>query len=75
MVVGDGGHHRSRSRTSRATATTTQAAAYRETELLVAVARGLTNAEISAELSISLSTTRTHVSHLLASCTPATASS
>jgi len=37
----------------------------RETELLVAVARGLTNAEISAELSISLSTTKTHVSHLL----------
>jgi DNA-binding NarL/FixJ family response regulator len=37
----------------------------RETELLVAVARGLTNAEISTELSISLSTTKTHVSHLL----------
>jgi DNA-binding NarL/FixJ family response regulator len=37
----------------------------RETELLAAVARGLTNAEISTELSISLSTTKTHVSHLL----------
>ena len=37
----------------------------RETELLVAVARGLTNAEISTALSISLSTTKTHVSHLL----------
>lgn len=37
----------------------------RETELLTAVARGLTNAEISAELYISLSTTKTHVSHLL----------
>ncbi len=37
----------------------------RETELLTAVARGRTNAEISAELYISLSTTKTHVSHLL----------
>ena len=37
----------------------------RETELLVAVASGLTNAEISTALSISLSTTKTHVSHLL----------
>lgn len=37
----------------------------RETELLQAVARGLTNSEISAELYISLSTTKTHVSHLL----------
>jgi DNA-binding NarL/FixJ family response regulator len=37
----------------------------REVELLTAVARGLTNAEISAELYISLSTTKTHVSHLL----------
>jgi DNA-binding NarL/FixJ family response regulator len=37
----------------------------REHELLVAVARGLTNAEISARLHISLSTTKTHVSHLL----------
>lgn len=37
----------------------------REVELLVAVAQGLTNAEISAQLFISLSTTKTHVSHLL----------
>ena len=37
----------------------------REVEMLTAVARGLTNAEISAELFISLSTTKTHVSHLL----------
>jgi DNA-binding NarL/FixJ family response regulator len=37
----------------------------REHELLVAVARGLTNAEISARFHISLSTTKTHVSHLL----------
>lgn len=37
----------------------------RERELLVAVARGLTNAEISQTLHISLSTTKTHVSHLL----------
>jgi DNA-binding NarL/FixJ family response regulator len=37
----------------------------REAELLQAVARGLTNAEIAAELYISLSTTKTHVSHLL----------
>ena len=37
----------------------------REVELLIAVARGLTNAEIAAELYISLSTTKTHVSHLL----------
>jgi len=37
----------------------------RETELLVAVARGHTNAEISEQLYISLSTTKTHVSHLL----------
>lgn len=37
----------------------------REVELLTAVARGLSNAEISTELYISLSTTKTHVSHLL----------
>lgn len=37
----------------------------RETELLLAVARGLTNAEISTELHISLSTTKTHVGSLL----------
>lgn len=37
----------------------------REVELLTAVARGLTNAEISRQLFISLSTTKTHVSHLL----------
>jgi DNA-binding NarL/FixJ family response regulator len=38
----------------------------RETELLLAVARGLTNAEISAGHHISLSTTKTHVGNLLA---------
>ncbi|MEU4394619.1 LuxR C-terminal-related transcriptional regulator [Kribbella sp. NPDC023855] len=37
----------------------------RETELLLSVARGLTNAEISAEYHISLSTTKTHVGNLL----------
>ena len=37
----------------------------RERELLQAVARGLTNAEISQEFFISLSTTKTHISHLL----------
>ena len=37
----------------------------RETQLLTAVAQGRTNAEISDQLSISLSTTKTHVSHLL----------
>ncbi len=37
----------------------------RERELLVAVARGLSNAEISRRLHISLATTKTHVSHLL----------
>jgi DNA-binding NarL/FixJ family response regulator len=37
----------------------------RETELLRAVAQGLSNAEISALLHISLSTTKTHVGHLL----------
>jgi DNA-binding NarL/FixJ family response regulator len=38
----------------------------RETELLCAVAQGLTNAEISASHHISLSTTKTHVGNLLA---------
>jgi len=37
----------------------------RERELLVAVAQGLTNAEICAQLFISLSTTKTHISRLL----------
>jgi DNA-binding NarL/FixJ family response regulator len=37
----------------------------RERELLVVVARGLTNAEISQQMFISLSTTKTHISHLL----------
>lgn len=37
----------------------------RETELLLSVARGLTNAEISTEHYISLSTTKTHVGNLL----------
>jgi DNA-binding NarL/FixJ family response regulator len=37
----------------------------RERELLVAIARGLSNAEISQRLHISVATTKTHVSHLL----------
>ena len=37
----------------------------RERELLIVVAQGLTNAEISEQLFISLSTTKTHISHLL----------
>ncbi len=37
----------------------------RETELLLAVARGRTNAEIATEHYISLSTTKTHISNLL----------
>jgi DNA-binding NarL/FixJ family response regulator len=37
----------------------------RERELLVAVAQGPSNAEISQRLFISLATTKTHVSHLL----------
>ena len=37
----------------------------RETELLLSVARGLTNAEMSVEHHISLSTTKTHVGNLL----------
>jgi len=37
----------------------------REREMLVAVARGWSNAEISERLHISLATTKTHVSHLL----------
>lgn len=43
----------------------TSALTPRERQLLVAVASGRTNAEISAELFISMSTTKTHVSHLL----------
>ncbi|GCE77058.1 response regulator [Cellulomonas biazotea] len=38
----------------------------REEEVLLTVARGLTNAEICAELHISLSTVKTHVTSLLA---------
>jgi DNA-binding NarL/FixJ family response regulator len=37
----------------------------RETEVLAAVARGLSNAEIAAELYMSHATAKTHVSHLL----------
>ena len=37
----------------------------REVEVLAAVARGLSNAEISAELFMSHATAKTHVSHLL----------
>ncbi|MCB0908381.1 MAG: response regulator transcription factor [Nocardioidaceae bacterium] len=38
----------------------------REEEVLAAVARGLTNAEVSEELHISMSTTKTHLSTLMA---------
>lgn len=37
----------------------------REEEVLSAVARGLTNTEIAAELFISLGTTKTHLTHLM----------
>jgi len=50
---------------SQAQATRVSELTPREHELLVAVARGLTNAEISGQFHISLSTTKTHVSHLL----------
>ena len=41
----------------------------REEEVLQAVARGKTNAEISRELHISLSTVKTHVANLMAKLT------
>ncbi|MHC4375365.1 MAG: response regulator transcription factor [Planctomycetota bacterium] len=42
-----------------------EALTVREEEVLLAVARGRTNAEISAELFISLSTVKTHVANLM----------
>jgi len=39
---------------------------HREVEVLAAVAHGLSNAEIAAELYMSHATAKTHVSHLLA---------
>ncbi|WP_375423068.1 response regulator [uncultured Friedmanniella sp.] len=58
-------HYASQAKPSLQHVARVQALTAREVELLTAVARGLTNAEISAEHYISLSTTKTHVSHLL----------
>lgn len=40
----------------------------RETEVLVAVARGLTNAEISAQLHLAEATVKTHIGRILSKC-------
>jgi len=38
----------------------------REREVWLAVARGLTNSEVAAELFVSEATVKTHISHILA---------
>lgn len=57
-------HVRGRRRSSMPR-TLAEALTEREEEVLVAVARGLTNAEIARELFISLGTTKTHLTHLM----------